>query len=529
MTDHGAKTVARLFDFLHRRTPWHRRLWSIGTVLGLLEVVEYSRVRREGNLPPDGLSFVAATMRREIALDPGAAPFAPALESVLGRPERLTAADEYQIEHLAHRVDDGYLTRWAEALRSSLTPSVERTARSLAAHLLDKGFSSDHLYRWLDADRHQFPEPDLERLFEQAATICRTTAGRNYQVLIPCFLPGEPSRSSEVLQWLDAHQTMAWLSEHQASAQRPRCGGAFLVTVGARDPWAAVEAASELVARVAARIQVGQPGGGSLRTVDVAFVAGNERTFKLQSPRRQLDVHALHREDAIYDVDPQGLRELDDALVLAAYLETGSAGAAVTGGWAAVESLLVYPGERALATAADRLAAIVACSIGRAELTPLTFAHQESGDDQLALSLKALGAGVRNYERVRLTEEHLRAGGTLVLRSASDRAALDRIVAMIQDGQGELGRIRGYLQEAFRRLYNQRNLVMHAGSFRSIALPVILRTGPPIVGAGLDRIAHSQLSAPAPTNALALAAKAETELSLLGTPGAAWLVDLLGS
>src|SRR5664280_2123689 len=146
MSGYADKTIARLFDFLHRRTPWHRRLWGVGTVLGLHEVVEYSRVRREANVPPDGLKFVAATMRREIALDPGSSPFVAEIDQILGQGDRIGASHENLLEHLSNRVDEGYFERWIAAVGSEDPPPVERTARSIAAHLLDKGFSSDHLY-----------------------------------------------------------------------------------------------------------------------------------------------------------------------------------------------------------------------------------------------------------------------------------------------------------------------------------------------------------------------------------------------
>lgn len=528
MADYGLLMAARLFDFLHRRTPWHRRLWGVGTVLGLHEVVEYSRVRRQANLPPDGLKYVAATMQREIIQDPGSTPFVDEIVEILNSGDRIGPNEEYRLEHLAQRVDDGYLERCAAAIESVEPPPVERTSRAIAAHLLDRGFSSDHLYRWLDSDRHRHRHPDLARILNDAETMSRTTAARSYEVVVPCFIPGRPTRLPGAVRWMDARETAERLAQLRPNQSKPRQGGAFVLTVTERDPWAAVEAANELIARVAARVQVGRPGAETVRTAGVAYVAGNEREFQLLPPRRQLDVHALHRQGAVFDIDPAESRQLDDALELAAYLETGSAGAAVTGGWAAIEGLLLHPGERRHVTAADRLAGIVACSVGRAELTPLAFQHQECGDDDLAEDLRAMDAASSNYERVRLVEQHVRQGGCLTLPDASDQAALSRVTAIIKDPAGHLRRIRQYIQETFRRLYNQRNLVMHGGSFRSIALSATLRTAPPLVGAGLDRLVHAQLGTNRPLSPLAMSARAEAELSLVGSDGGSLIVDLLG-
>jgi hypothetical protein len=435
--------------------------------------------------------------------------------------------DENRLEHLAARVDEGYLGRWVAALGSGQPPPVERTSRSTASHLLDKGFSSDHVYRWLDADRHRNPQPDLARVFAEAELMCSTTAARSYEVVVPCFIPGNPTRLPPAVRWLNAEEAAATLEKLRPGQRKPRQGGAFAIQVTERDPWAAVEAANELIARVAARVQVGRPGADNVRTAGVAYVTGNAREFQLQPPRRQLDVHALHRQGAVFDIDPADSRRLDDALELAAYLETGSAGAAITGGWAAVEGLLLHPGERKHVVAADRLAAIVACSVGRAELTPLAFAHQEHGSDDLASQLQAMDATSSNYERVRLTEQHLRASRTIAVESASDEAALDRVTGIVGNAEADLDRIRRYVQDTFRRLYNQRNLVMHGGSFRSIALSATLRTAPPLVGAGLDRIVHAQLASRPPITPLSLSARAEAELDLLGSDGASWIVDLL--
>lgn len=524
----ASKIAARLFDFWHRRTPWHRRLWAIGTVSGLREVAEYSEVRRAGNLPAEGLLFVCQSMRREVDRDPAAAPFSAEIAPLLDKGSSMTAHDELTLRHLAERAEDSYLLRWAAAVESAGPPGVEFTARAVASHLLDRGFSADHLYRWLDAKRHQAQGPlQLGPLLRDADAMCAATAAKTYRVVVPCFTPGPPDRLPPTTKWLDSEEMARWLDEHHPDAPGLRQGGAFEFSLSARDPWAAIEVAADLVARVAARVQVGRPGTETMRAVGPAFVVGNTRRFDLRSPRRQVEIHALDRQGALYDIDLDRLRQLDDALELAAYMETGTPGAAVTGGWAAIEGLLLYPGERGHAAAADRMATLIACSLPRAELTPLAYRHAEHGADQLAEQLRQLGASSRNYERVRIVEDRLRAGGGLTLGDPSDEAALDRLTAILADPQGELERIRVYVSECLRRLYNQRNLVMHSGSFRSVALAATLRTAPSLVGAGLDRIVHSQLANEPPVEPLALVARAEAELALLGTAGASRLVDLL--
>jgi hypothetical protein len=86
--------------------------------------------------------------------------------------------------------------------------------------------------------------------------------------------------------------------------------------------------------------------------------------------------------------------------------------------------------------------------------------------------------------------------------------------------------IESYTTAAFRRLYRQRNLVLHGGITNGVALPASLRTITPLVGAAMDRIAHAwyvdNLSP------LELAARARISLDTVGSSGAPKCMDLSG-
>jgi hypothetical protein len=195
-------------------------------------------------------------------------------------------------------------------------------------------------------------------------------------------------------------------------------------------------------------------------------------------------------------------------------------GASIAAGWAAIEGLFLSPGEQGGPTAADRFAAVVACSFARADIQ--TLAHWVAKQNSaLGRQLKDLNS----HDRASALETFISSGGTPSLRMSSDWAALARVRAMITNPES-LRRVNTYFSSSIRRLYNQRNLIMHSGSFRSCALRATLRTTPPLVGAGLDRVAYSVLRAQG-DGPVALAARAEIELSLLGKPGQRRLVDLL--
>jgi hypothetical protein len=81
------------------------------------------------------------------------------------------------------------------------------------------------------------------------------------------------------------------------------------------------------------------------------------------------------------------------------------------------------------------------------------------------------------------------------------------------------------IEGSLRRLYRQRNIVLHGGSTQPVALTATLRTAAPLVGAGLDRITHSYLvDGLLP---LDLAARAEVNLRLVEVRGTPSVIDLL--
>ena len=516
---------SRLKDFFALRTTWHRRLWSIGTVLGLQEVLEYANACITDQVPNTlGLRFVVTTARREVARDPGVAQLRSELDRVLARldsdsPSRVERSAFDELEHLTRRAEQEYCLRWKDAAKGI---PVEFTARSLAAHLLDTGFSPDHLFRWLQATQESMK--CVGELAEEISSMTERMPARPHGVFVPCSAPYEkPSGSLSVMRWADGTESARWLGEKVPGGESHRHTAGLIVDVEARDPWAAVETARTLIARADARAKVARPSNESISLAGWARVAGSHRTFLGDAPSRRVEVGSLDRAAAVYDFDGGLPPETDDALDLASYMESPSPGAAVTGGWAAIEALLIRPGESKHYEAADRLAALVTCSFPRAEMTPLAYQHSETSD----ILAGQIRAARTNKQKVLLVERHLAGGGRLTLTNTSDIAAQKRMLNLLGDRASELKKIRQYITESLRRLYNQRNIIAHSGSLRSVTLEATLRTSLVLVGAGLDRIVHAQLQSGERLSPLALVARAETELRLVGTPGERELASLL--
>ncbi len=180
------------------------------------------------------------------------------------------------------------------------------------------------------------------------------------------------------------------------------------------------------------------------------------------------------------DGDP----DIDAALELLALMRDRSPLTAVGSGWAAMEALISETSDRG--TAAPRLAAIVACSWPRAELTLLSYALES--DPTIGAQLCA---AAENLDRCIIVANAILTGAALVLPRYADRCALDRMAKLLANPKDVLNDIRTYIEMAFRRVYRLRNLVLHGGRTRAVALRMSLRTVTPLIGAGIDRIVHS--------------------------------------
>ena len=495
-------------------------------MLSLREVLEYADGCLAGREPrTEGLRFVVASTRREVVRDPGVAPLATELDGLLQQfevnaPKDLNRHAYDQLEQLVRRAEGEYCERWRDAPDDV---PVEFAARAIASHLLDSGISSEHLYRWLQATASSFST--VTELAEETSEMMSRTRPRQFVVFVPCSAPyAKPVDLGGSVRWLDGRAAAAWLREQFPEVEARRHSGGFLVTVEQRDPWAAVDAAQALMARVDARARVARLFGEGIKMNGWARVAGSPRSYRIGHLHNHVEIGSLDRQQSVYRLDAGLPIETDDALELASYMESPNAGAAIIGAWSALEALLILPAEHSKSQAADRLAALVACSLPRAELTPLAYRHLDGADDPLAT---AIGEADTNYAKVRHVEKHLRSGRRLALTDGSDIAAQDRIVAILEDPSENLKRIRRYVTESLRRLYNQRNQIAHSGSFRSAALATAARTSFALVGAGLDRVVHAQLRADERLTPLQLVARAETELSLVGTPGGRSPISLL--
>ncbi|WP_203708167.1 hypothetical protein [Asanoa iriomotensis] len=490
------------------------------------EAHEAARWQANQALSPGAVTWYLSSLQRQLGPDRGLGDgkLRRLLMDLLKRGLAVNSAERRQLGQLLPTIVTGYLDRWRDALLAGPIPSAERLARAIATHLLDLGHSSGHLHRWA-RELSQKPGTTLGDLLAEACGVARR-GDVTYEVLVPfASLPNHVQLAAHLPEWLDATRAAHWLAMNNV-AKPPRQYGAFLYSITAKDPTAAARAAGALVQRLQARATYARgEAAGRLEPVGKVWIAGHDHPLPVSPPARGVDVLSLVREKTMYAISTKGA--LDDALEMAAPLNAGPAAPAVSGAWSAIESLLSQAsdageGRPGRVVAADRLAAIVACSWPRAELTALSYRHRPEVPDALSVELDSLK---KNLDRSRAMAVALHDGVALAVNSPSDNAAVQRIAAVVANPYKELADVRAVFEGVVRRLYRQRNIVVHGGTTASVAMDATLRTASPLVGAGFDRLVHAKLQTG--VGPLELAARAANSLELIGDPLGPDLCSLL--
>lgn len=527
--------TVRLRELVDARTPWHRTLWQVGSVLALREVLEYAEGVRSGAVPSNqGLIYVAQATAKQVSRDVGlgASATRQAIAEILNAGgDKVKGVHSPQqgaaLEQMIRRAEHSYLQRWAKAVarQEVALQDGELVARLVIAHLLDAGFSPNHLHGWLLAEGEKGTH--ITDLLNQADTMCASDAAE-FEMLVPFTALPKAIAVAAGPRFISSPQVKALCDERGADMPPGRSGaGALLLTVTAREPWSALAAVEIEVRRLTARAVVALPASQRVAASGHALYLGSEtlRWRKLQSRQRDIAVSAIASNNLLLPTAREHtVHALDDAFELLAAVETSTSWASVAAIWAAVEGLLTRASDtQSGIAAADRMAAILAADFVRAELAYLANRLKEL-DGPVAEQLRDDSRPFnRRLDRLM---ENIGEQPLLMDMPAEERAAVERIRTIFDNPKEVLERIRGYFKDALRRLFQQRNLLLHGGRFDSVALPATMRTVPPLVAAGLDRLVHSAVGRES-TQPLSVAARAENELALLGSDGARKLHRLL--
>lgn len=517
---HAADVAARIGEFVDPGAPWHRALWLASSVLSLRELLEHGEQLQakaiQGDQVGDAAKAADARLKGDVGI--GNQAITDALAEILDRPSDLSKEDQrYRLAQLAEEARNGYLERWEAALSRPIgeRPKPERASRHLTSHLLDEGVSPKRIEMQV---RGALESELTSQSLCSALKALLDEPSKKWRVIVPLLelpLLFRKAGLTASRQLVILRNRSALEQEHPHLWPVELKAGLVLV-VKARDPWSAVSEARELLTRLQARLSVStQPA--VLQTHKFVTIDGLPDVFGLQPERQPARVPALERSKKTLRIGGYAEADaIDDALELLAGFSTGTPGAALSSGWAALEALLVSAGEKGV-LAAERSADILAAAWPRSELTWLANAPFVEAATDVALhdALRASGSGAVD-RKVAALEAALYDGRPVTYERPRDVAALHRIENLLRDPHESLSQVRQGIVEAFRRLYVQRNLVMHAGSFRSVARPTTLRTVPALAAGVMDRLVHAAALGVKP---LMLSARARVELSLVEKGG----------
>lgn len=515
--NYTAALAERLGDFVDPAVQWQRSLWSVGVLLALRELNEASEGVQAGALSSKAVKWLAESIRKRLPGEPGVGceQQRKALDQLLTRDLTAGGVNHRELGFWITDVETHYLARWANAVSLECRPSRELAARALASHLVDSGLSSRRLRSWLRGLLDCGTALDAPALVDAAAALLAQGLD-TYKVMVLFERPPrKPTAPPE--EWRDASAVSTWLSERGFEPRRQH--GGLLLSIEARDSSGAAEQAADIIDRLVSRSSVTRH---KLQFSPDACVEGEITAVRLVRARRA-EVRALEREDKLLVMASGG--PIDAAIELVSHLNTAPAPVAVAGGWSAIETLLFGPGDTDKVSTADRMGYLVACSWPRAELTTLAWARRrQTGDSPDALA-EELDSYQTNRERADRILQAVVTGENLHLTGGVEGLALRRMQGLVGAPRNTLLAVQHHAAESLRRLYRQRNLVLHGGKTSGVALTASLRTAAPLVGAGLDRLTHAYLTRG--TDPLELAARARMEVERAGTGNAPALTALL--
>ena len=512
--------VGRILEIATPATPWHRRLWQSGPLQLARELLDAGALHGVG---ASAMRDMQSDLHSALHDDTGLGLHANSFRAALPKDARnLTAGSHawHGLEAAVEQANPDYLGRWAHRLSGTHAHSAEFVGRRVSAYLLDAGWSATHLHRWTTYRvKHRSSLITLPDLLREAQEDI-TKPLRTFTFCAPLArTPALPRPSPE--GWLTARDAAAWRRREIPTAQPVRQYGAVLVTVDAGDIYSAAELVRSRLSDLAVRFAVG--GRRQMEFAADMWAAGRPDPLPTAGSPRRVEVNAFERLERLFNADVPPT--LASALALLAPLDRGAPPAAVTGAWSAIESMLVGPSDGTNSVAASRLALVVAASQLRAELTVLAWAHARNAADRLAADITAAST---NGDKARLAQRALAAKWKFAVQRDSDRWALERLRPLLDDPRKGVLSLQKVLQRVFLRLYRQRNLIAHGGHTQSASLDATLRLTAPLVGAGVDRLAHALLNDGSPPLALSAAARIRLETLRPATPSdAGGLVGLL--
>ena len=481
---------ARMLEQTESWTPWDRRIWHTGTILTLQELVEASSWSVRGVLSDASVQWLRVSLRPELGRDPGLSTQATRgqLESLLKTNLVYSSQGRRQLERVAGFAADHYLEGWqAAASRGPL--HLERGSRYIVSYLLDLGFHPEYLRKVMKS----LSGLSEEELIEELRALAGKPVSRFEGWVLLTNVP-EASLMQSHADWMKPADVAAAMKRIGQTAPRNQ-SGALRFDVEGRDEVAAATQVREQLERLVSRTRFLR--SSERLAYEPWFWRSDGSRIRLRARGASVSAMSLAKSGLLYEDRLAGdaYGRIDDAFELASHLIGSPAPVAAANAWAAIESLLIDPGEAdhlvgGRVVAADRAASILTAAWPRAELTRLSYrlTGRESHNPVVFRKLASIGSEDNVTRCLTLIQNWDGIRDTSVL-GKSDQAAWRRMSELRTNPKAVLTRVENYMQGALRRLYRHRNLVMHGGELRPVALSATTRTTGPLVGALLDRLA----------------------------------------
>lgn len=510
--------TARMLEQSAPWTPWQRRAWDPGTILRLREYLDALEWRANGVLSDSAIAWTRNNLLPLIGQDDGLVSGAvrAQLQELLKKDIAHGSQSQRRLSVLTDYVENQYLQTWQMVVRQQASVHIERTSRFVVSHAIDCGFAPS----------------TVRRVIEDASTACSDPADiigalslmvseppHDYVGVVPLRDVPEPDVMHSHPDWLPPREANALITAAGGHPSRSQ-SGALRIRVTARDTASAARTVYDHMERLVSRTRFLR-SEKALSYEPTWYINGASHPHGLKPTPRSISAMSLARTGLLYTGTSS--TSMDDAFQLAAPMLTGPDSLAASGAWASLESLLTASADWSergggRATVADRAACIIAATWPRAEAT--TLSHRLKKELATPDSLKANleQAGDNNLRRSIEVIRALSSGVEIPTDDPLTSAALLRLSETVRNPKSVLQRVEGYMRSSLRRLYRQRNIVLHGGAEQPAALEATMRTSSPLVGAVLDRLAHGLEVAEMPP--LDVAARSRAALDAVGDASA---------
>lgn len=289
-------------------TPWPRRLWDVGSLLGLEELWEAGSWAAQKVLTTAACDWQRNELRTIVGPDVGLGQreLRRELTTLLAAPLPDPSPARRRLKELIEHARSGYVDRWAEAVDTTPAerPKPERLARTIASHLLDLGYDANHLAAW--ANELNARQATALEVVQSAASLAKASE-QSFDVLVVLLAVPERPLAEQQPNWTAKGKVIEWLKEHRFSVQGLRVGGGFRYQVRALDAYGAANQAREMVERMIARSSFQRSNRGGIVAAPNIWVGGHPQPIPLlPQPGEPTSSHWFTRGTSIESMESAG-------------------------------------------------------------------------------------------------------------------------------------------------------------------------------------------------------------------------------